>query len=73
MNMPVSKEVYIRCYTLQQQGGALPVFRGGRHDRDGARLGSIVSGIFRHIAPIARRALPLVARHVVLVAVRGPA
>ena len=71
MNMPVSKEVYIRYYTLQQQGGALPVFRGGRHDQDGAGLGSILSGIFRHIAPIARRVLPVVARHVVPVAARG--
>jgi hypothetical protein len=65
--MVLSKEVYIRYYTNQQQGGSLPVFRGGRHDQDGAGLGDILQGIFRHVAPIAmsvaRRAAPI-AMHV---------
>jgi len=60
--MSINKDVYIRYYTLQQQGGQLPVFRGGRHDQDGAGLGSILSGIFRHVAPIARRIAPYAMR-----------
>jgi hypothetical protein len=70
MRMPISKEVYIRYYTQQYQGqlgGSLPVFKGGRHDQDGAGLGSILSGIFRRVAPIALH----VARKAAPIAVRG--
>jgi hypothetical protein len=56
--MPISKEVYVRYYKQQQQGGSLPVFRGGRHDQqEGAGLGDIFRGIFRFAAPIALRGL----------------
>jgi hypothetical protein len=56
--MPISKEVYVRYYKQQQQGGSLPVFRGGRHDQqEGAGLGDIFRGIFRFVAPIALRGL----------------
>ena len=61
--MPISKEVYVRYYTQQQQGGSLPIFRGGRHDQDGAGLGSILAGIFRHVAPIAVRGLTSFAKN----------
>ena len=50
------------------------MFRGGRHDQDGAGLGSILSGIFRHVVPIARRIAPYAiraARAAVPVAARG--
>ena len=62
--MPLAKEVYVRYYKQQQHGGSLPVFRGGRHDQDGAGLGSILAGIFRRVAPIALR-------HVAPIAARG--
>jgi hypothetical protein len=38
------------------------VFRGGRHDQDGAVLGNILSGLFRYVAPIARHIAPYAAR-----------
>ena len=56
--MSTAKEVYLRYYK-QQHGGQLPLFRGTRHDQDGAGLGDILRSIFRVAAPIARRAAPV--------------
>ena len=55
--MTISKEVYIRYYKQQQQGGSLPVYRGGRRDQEGAGLGDIFRGIFRFLAPVALRGI----------------
>ena len=55
--MTISKDVYIRYYKNQQQGGSVPVFRGGRHGQQGAGLGDIFKGIFRFLAPIALRGI----------------
>ena len=58
--MSTPKEVYIRYYKQQRQsGGQLPVFRGSRHEQDGAGLGDILRTIFRVAMPIARRAAPI--------------
>jgi hypothetical protein len=58
--MSTPKEAYIRYYRQQHQsGGQLPVFRGSRHEQDGAGLGDILRTIFRIAAPIARRAAPV--------------
>ena len=58
--MSTPKEVYLRYYKQQRQsGGQLPVFRGSRHEQDGAGLGDILRTIFRVAAPIARRAAPV--------------
>jgi hypothetical protein len=35
------------------------VFWGGRHDQDRTGPGSIVSGIFRYVAPLARKLIPI--------------
>jgi hypothetical protein len=58
--MSTPKEAYIRYYKQQRQsGGQLPVFRGSRHEQDGAGLGDILRSIFRVVAPIARRVAPI--------------
>jgi hypothetical protein len=58
--MSTPKEVYIRYYRQQRQsGGQLPVFRGSRHEQDGAGLGDILRTIFRVAAPMARRVAPV--------------
>jgi transposase-like protein len=41
-------------YYKRQQGGDIPIFRGGQH---GAGLGDILRGILRFIAPIALRGI----------------
>ena len=61
--MSTPKEVYIRYYKQQRQsGGQLPVFRGSRHEQDGAGVGDILRTIFRIAAPIARRAAPILTK-----------
>ena len=45
-------------YYVSQQGGELPIFRGGQH---GAGLGDILRGILRFIAPVALRGLSIFA------------
>ena len=46
--------VYMRYYG-SQVGGQLPAFQGARRSQYGAGLGSILSGIFRTLVPIALR------------------
>jgi hypothetical protein len=59
--MSTPKEVYVRYYKKQRQsGGQLPVFRGSRHEQDGAGLGDILRTVLRVEGPIARRAAPIV-------------
>jgi hypothetical protein len=72
--MALTKEICVRYYSSQhggspyarrlQEGGSLPVFRAGRHDQEGAGLGSLLAGLFR-------RVLPLAIKHVVPAAARG--
>jgi hypothetical protein len=61
--MSTPKDVYIRYYKQRRQsGGQLPVFRGSRHEQDGAGLGDILRAIFRVAMPVARRATPILTK-----------